>query len=435
MSPDRSRAEGHRPPDQQVAVSLNAATISAARRRFWLFVALAIALWLAYLVREIWLPLGIAAVMAMVLDPVVDRMETRGWSRTAATACIFAAALGALGSVAYFAVPAAIDQANAISASFDRYLPRPGHRDEAERSLRRLLDRAKAPAYAREAVRRGAAQVSHALTSAAEWVSRHTMDVLSNLIWIAIIPIVTFYLLRDFHTILGKGLLLVPRPQRDLVQALVSEVAAIFTRYLRGLALLAAMDGAATWVLLSALGTRSALFLGLMAGLLYTVPYLGALATVALLGSVAFVQGGLHYALIVVGANMVLHQMLFDQVIAPRVLGGHVGLHPVLTIVALLVGNLLLGIVGMLLAVPVAASIQTLVLALVPKLRHEIDLQPEPGEPPDTSEGLARETRDAHAANAASEDLHREVGEAVEAIEEAARGGDPPGGHPPGGVE
>jgi predicted PurR-regulated permease PerM len=83
---------------------------------------------------------------------------------------------------------------------------------------------------------------------------------------------------------------------------------------------------------------------------------------------VAFVGGGVPMLLTAVGTSVLLHQVIFDQIISPRILGGHVGLHPIISIVALLAGNLLLGIIGMILAVPVAACIQMAVIAFYPKL-------------------------------------------------------------------
>src|SRR5579862_1202768 len=118
----------------------------------------------------------------------------------------------------------------------------------------------------------------------------------------------------------------------------------------------------------------TALLLGIIAGLLYSVPYIGAVLTVAITAAVAFFGGGPHLMLIAVGVSIVLHQILFDQIISPRVLGAHVGLHPILSIIALLIGNLLLGIIGMILAVPVAGCIQIAVLAVLPKLAVDVEI-------------------------------------------------------------
>jgi AI-2E family transporter len=234
-----------------------------------------------------------------------------------------------------------------------------------------------------------------------------------------IIPIVAFYALKDFHLILAKTLLLVPKKRRDMVQSLVAEVTVIFAKYMRGLMTVAVLNGLATWLVLTVLGVPNAFMLGCVAGLLYSVPYIGALTTIVLVAAVSFLSGGLNFMLLVVGVNVVLHQIIFDQIISPRILGGHVGLHPILSILALLIGNELLGIAGMILAVPVAASIQVAVLTLVPKLNQEIDLSsatatPSPAakEPSETAETAAEE-KNPEVKLDASLELHKGVEEAV----------------------
>ena len=87
--------------------------------------------------------------------------------------------------------------------------------------------------------------------------------------------------MRDFHLILGKALLLVKKERRGLVQTAVAEVTAIFAKYMRGLLIVSMLNGLATWLVLSILGVPSAFMLGAVAGVLYSVPYIGALITVA----------------------------------------------------------------------------------------------------------------------------------------------------------
>jgi hypothetical protein len=141
------------------------------------------------------------------------------------------------------------------------------------------------------------------------------------------------------------------------------------------------------------------------------VPYVGAVVTVVLISVVSLLSGGANFMLIVLAANILLHQVIFDQIITPRILGGHVGLHPILSIVALLAGNALLGLVGMILAVPVAACIQIGILALVPKLAQDIP-------PPSTEEGdIAQQTKDHQLNVDATKELHKTVTDAVETIE------------------
>ncbi|HZH98389.1 MAG TPA: AI-2E family transporter, partial [Fimbriimonadaceae bacterium] len=368
-------------------------------------------IYIAYLIREIWIPLALAFLIAMILDPVVDRLERRGWSRTWGSVLIYAAFLASVGLGLWLAVPRVIEQGQQINQQISKFVP-----DRSAAGVQKALDKTNISPAAKQLLARGVQQVNKSLSSAGEWVGSHIADVASNLVWMVVIPVIAFYALKDFHIILAKGLLLVPRGQRDVVQTMVSEISAIFAKYMRAVALVSLMNAVATWLLLMVLGVPSALILGLVAGLLYSVPYIGAVITVVLIGLIAFLSGGFQHALIVVGATILVQQVLFDYIVMPKVLGGQVGLHPILSIIALLAGNVLLGLIGMILAVPIAASIQMAVLAMVPKLRHEIELPAAPDQGR-TVEEISEEIHDTQAQIDATEELHKSVSAAVDNIE------------------
>ncbi|MGI8923056.1 MAG: AI-2E family transporter [Fimbriimonadales bacterium] len=382
------------------------------RPRTWLFwiLAVALALYVVYVVREIWLPLGIAFLIAMVLDPVVDRMEHRGFSRFLSSLVIFVGFFAALAGLLYFVVPRVAEQAKNVSQKATEYLP-----DRSPQGIERFLNRNHVPYSIRPVVSRAITQIDSAIAGAAKWLGENALHMASNLIWLVIIPIVAFSALKDFHLILAKTLLLVPKGKREFVQTMVSESTAVFAKFMRGMALVSFLNGLTTWLVLVALGVEGALLLGIVAMIVYPVPYFGALITVALIAGVSFVTGGLNQMLIVVGANVILQQIIFDQIVTPRILGRSVGLHPIWSIFALLVGNALLGLIGMILAVPVAACIQIAIVSVVPKLGYEIDVSA-PGANSAVEE-LSEETKNEHIEATASEELHGQVTSVVEDIE------------------
>ena len=374
---------------------------------------LLLAAYLVYAVRDIWVPLLLAFLLATVLDPVVDRLEMRGWSRAAAASLIYGVFLAVLTAGIIFSYPHVLAQLGQIQAGFVANFP-----DTSPAGLKHsLIQKGMNPSFADFAVK--VTQGTLATFRSSSRMSEYGLAVATNLIWLVIIPIISFYALRDYHLILAKALLLVPKEKRDLVQTAVAETTAVFAKYLRGMAIVSVLNGAATWALLYLFHVPSALVIGLGALVLYNVPYLGAIAINALIAAVSFLHGGLHEMIIVTSIGLVMHNVIFDQIISPRILGGHVGLHPILAIIALLVGNLLLGIIGMILAVPMAACIQIGVLALVPKLAHEIDIPKEAAvSAPESVEQIEQETVEQHAASDATEELHRSVTAAVETIED-----------------
>ncbi len=374
-------------------------------------VALFVLVYLCYIVRQIWVPLSLAFILAMVLDPVVDRMELRGWSRLWASAFIFGSFLIITIGLAVLSYPFAIGQAVILENGFLKYFPDPSHKGMIA-SFRHMGLSPSLSNAAVAGVEDGKATFQHSSTG----IKDFGMSLASNAIWIVIVPIVAFYALRDFHLILAKGLLLVPSRRRDLVQTAVSEITGIFAKYIRGLLIVSVLNGVATAILLSALRVPGALVVGVVAGLLYSVPYIGALLTLVITAAIAFVGGGPNMLLLAVGLSVVLHQIVFDQIISPRILGNQVGLHPILSITALLAGNLLLGIIGMILAVPVAACIQIAVLAMLPKLSKEINIAPVNRADGDTVSSLEIETKDEHQKMGTTADIHSAVATAVETI-------------------
>jgi predicted PurR-regulated permease PerM len=382
--------------------------------RRWLLTAagIVLVLYLAWVVREIWLPLGLAFVLATVLDPVVDRMEARGWKRVPASAAIFGSTIVVLIGLIALSLPHLVAQTSDMQRQFVKYFP-----DTSHAGLVKSFAKLNLPSGVAAVGAKAFESAQQGLSRSSNYVTEYGMSVLTNLVWVVIIPIVAFYALCDFHLILGKALLLVPRRHRDTAQSYVSEVSAVFARYLRGLAILSVLNGIATGILLAVLRVPSALVVGIIAGVLYSVPYIGAMLTIVITAAAAFVGGGVPMLLGAVATSIVLHQIIFDQIISPRLLGKTVGLHPILSIIALLAGNLLLGIIGMILAVPVAACIQILVLALVPKLQVEIEL-PQGGPAPTEGGQLSSQSKAIQAESDATETLHGGVQRAVAVVEQ-----------------
>ena len=153
------------------------------------------------------------------------------------------------------------------------------------------------------------------------------------------------------------------------------DIGGVFSDYLRGLLIVCTLYGVCMIFMLYGLSfTRGhgalasyALLVGSAAGVLYAVPYLGSATTALITFLVAFAAGGVGFGGLAVLLALVINQV-FDNIVTPRVVGGGVGLNPVVAIFALILGAKLFGIWGMLLSVPVAASIQVVLFRLFPKL-------------------------------------------------------------------
>jgi len=195
-----------------------------------------------------------------------------------------------------------------------------------------------------------------------------------NILQLVLVPIVAFTLLSDLPKLRARLLFLLPESSRLVVVDTLREIGGIFGNYLRGMvqvSLLYGIIATAALLLMSvfAPGIRSyALLVGVVAGVLFAVPYVGFLGTSLLTLTVGIIG---HIPFSWVGAEIGLLftlNMLFDNVITPRIVGGGIGLHPLLAMLALLLGASLFGLVGMLIGVPVAGSLQAILLKRFPEL-------------------------------------------------------------------
>ena len=153
----------------------------------------------------------------------------------------------------------------------------------------------------------------------------------------------------------------------------MTDIIAVFGSYVRGVLTVMALDIVVIFLVLWAFGLRDyALTLAITAGLLYTIPYFGALVSTVLIGLVALATHGVTVAVALVLVMIFIHQIVFDNILAPRVIGGSVNLHPLLTLISLMAGGTLFGIGGTLLAVPVAAALQVILIRLFPQFKTDI---------------------------------------------------------------
>ena len=342
------------------------------RSAFYTVVSL-LGLWLLWAGRAIWFPVTIAFVIAMVLDPTVDRLENRGLSRGVATGLVFLLFLAATAAVVLLLSPTLSAQAGAMAHDLSRLFPDP-ERPDLVPVTQKILARLEPHPALRDALLNAARAGTGHLTSFLERGSEIVLAWAPNLAWFIVVPVLAFYALMDFHRIYAKSILLVPNRHRPFAQTLIAEITALFGQYLRGLGFLCVTLGIGIAAVLFAFGNPYWQLLGLLGGLLYAIPVVGSLFTLGLIVLVTLVTGSPMKALLSGGSVLLLTSGLYDQVVTPRVLGKQVGLHPILTIIALLLGYQVAGILGMLVAVPLAATVQVIVVHLVPKLGTELQL-------------------------------------------------------------
>ncbi len=333
------------------------------RMRRWpsYLAALIVFLILVYLLRTVLLPFVAGMGVAYFLDPVCDKLERWGCSRTLATALVTIAFALIVILAFLLIVPMLIDQLTAFITS----LP-----DLVQKAHQRLL-----PAYETLRVRFDLPAVDdlgvllkNRLGTVFGFLTQTLQGVVSggaalaNLLSLFFItPVVTFYLLRDWDLIIARIDHLLPRDHADTIREQMGAIDTTLAGFIRGQATVCLVLGVFYATGLMLVGLPFGMVIGMMAGILTFIPYVGSLSGFVTAMAIALATfDGWHGPAIVAGIFFV-GQVLEGNFLTPKLVGDRVGLHPVWIIFALLAGGALFGFVGLLLAVPVAASIGVLV--------------------------------------------------------------------------
>lgn len=339
------------------------------RRWLWLGGVLLLC-WLLYQLHPILSPFLVGMLLAYLGDPLVDRLERLGLSRTWGVVAVFTLFSLILLALLLVLVP-----------MLGRQLVR------LYELAPQMLDWLQNSALPWVQAKLGLPQGFWRFDKLKEVISGHlgqTTDVVGVLLasatasglvlvgWIGnllLIPVVGFYLLRDWDLMMAKLRGLLPRNREGLVLKLTGECHEVLGAFIRGQLLVMLALGVIYSVGLMAIGLDLGLLIGLLAGLASIVPYMGFVVGFGSAVAAALFQfGGFElYPLIGVAVVFGIGQLLEGMLLTPLLVGDRIGLHPVAVIFAILAGGQLFGFTGVLLALPVAAVIMVL-------LRHAHDL-------------------------------------------------------------
>jgi len=328
------------------------------RRLQWGLVAITV-LWLVALLGPILTPFVLAALLGWLGDPLVDRLERAGRSRPVAVTLVFILMVMLLVLVVLILVPMVERQVVTLIDALPQYrdwfmetaLPWVEKRTGIE--ITSWLD----PQRLIELVRSHWTQAGGVAATLFGYLSSSGFAFLAWIANIVLLPILTFYFLRDWDLLVERVAAMVPRDHIDTVTRLARESDEVLGAFLRGQFIVMLALGAIYAIGLSAVGLNLGLLIGIVAGLISFVPYLGATTGVvlAVLAALVQAQGFDLQLLVLVGVVFTVGQLIESYILTPRIVGDRIGLHPVAVIFAIMAGGQLFGFVGMLIALPVAA--------------------------------------------------------------------------------
>jgi predicted PurR-regulated permease PerM len=326
------------------------------RRLQWTAIAFA-ALWLLWLLSPVLTPFVLAAMLGWLGDPLVDRLQRAGRSRGASVALVFTA-MALLTLLALLLLLPMIEQQLAtLIDSLPDYrewvmetaLPWVERRTGME--LTNWLDLNSLVALIRDNWERAGGFASRVLG----YMSRSGIALITMVANIALLPVLTYFFLRDWDLLVARVGALIPRDHLPTVTRLAKESDEVLGGFLRGQFLVMLVLGVMYGVGLWAIGLDLGILIGIIAGLLTFVPYLGPASGIILGVIAALVEYGDWQHIVGVLIVFGIGQVIESYWLTPKLVGDRIGLHPVAVVFAVLAGGQLFGFLGMLLALPVAA--------------------------------------------------------------------------------
>lgn len=325
-------------------------------------------------------PFLIGFLLAYLLNPLITKLENRGVPRPRAVILVSLLFLAVFAGIIVYLVPKAVEQGIELAQDLPRYAHSlAATANDYLAKERPLLERFNLPTSVSAAFNQFSDQIKSFTTAGLGAISGFIAGLLGKMIWVVIVPLVTIYFLNEWHYISRRLKYMIPESRQARVLPLLEAVSNVFNSYIRGQLILSSLYAVVTAIILGVFFKLNySLIIALVAGLVSPIPYIGSFIILATTTIVAFAQHpNWLYVVGVAVAMMVQNNVLFDNIIGPRVLGRAVGLNAFWSLLALMLGGTLFGIVGMLLAVPSGAVIKVFLCSYYPKLCA--DLPEEPG--------------------------------------------------------
>ena len=328
----------------------------------WLAIALVIAL-LVWLLSPILAPFLLAAILAYILDPLVERLTRRGIPRALSVLAVLVLALALFIALLLIVVPLLYKETRMLveklPAMLDWLNAQAAPRLKARLDIDLQFDVDSVKQMVRDVFSQNDGLAKGVLRSlgVGGWA---VIVFLANML---LVPVVLFYLLRDWNRLVESVDRLIPRRAHDMAVVVAKEIDAVLAEWLRGQLLVVLIMSAYYVTALSLTRLEFALPIGIITGLAVIVPYVGIVVGVVMATAAALLQFGSLTGLLWVWLAIGIGQALEGMLVTPLIVGKRIGLHPVAVIFALLAFGQIFGFFGVLLALPASA-------VLLVALRH-----------------------------------------------------------------
>ncbi len=320
--------------------------------------AFAVVAALVYALSAILMPFVLAALLAYVCHPLASFLTRPWWPPALAALLVLLILIGAVAAFGVLVLPMLYHELNVMVTKLPGLLG--SLRDSSAPMLQQSFGINFAPNLdqLRDMVQQNLGATESALQKLAHSAGTGGAWIAGLLLSLLLVPVVLFYLLKDWSRLLAQLLDAVPPDRRDAVAGFAREIDAVLGQFLRGQLLVMAVMAAYYGLGLSLTGLHSGMAIGILTGLLVFIPYVGVFTGFMLGLLAAVIQGpGMELAWPVLGV-FVLGHVLEGTLVTPRLVGERIGLHPVVVIFSLMAFGKLLGFFGIVIALPASAVLR-----------------------------------------------------------------------------
>lgn len=348
---------------------------------FWLLLAVGLYIFINA-IQAVLLPFIVGALVAYCLDPLADRLERLGASRTLATLIITLGFFGLLTLGLIWLIPTLIHQINDVILTLPSVIEQLRSWIGSNIAHYTSLLSQEQLTKATEVISQSGEKVANALSPLAAGLLNSGKMLLSMVSMLVISPIVSFYLLRDWDVIVAKLDDLLPRQHADTIREQMALIDTTISGYMRGTFNVMLMLALFYAVSLSLIGLNFAILIALIGGVAILIPYLGTIISGGAAVGMAYLQFDSLEPVAITFAIFVVGQILEGNVLTPKMVGDKVGLHPLWLIFGMLAGGALFGFVGILLAIPATAIVGVLSRFAVLRYKQSAFYAPTNSSPP-----------------------------------------------------
>ena len=320
--------------------------------RYFFFIVVVLAtIYFLFLVREVLLTFFLGAVLAYLLFRPISFLERKGLKRVWAILLLYLLLLAVFSLFFSLAVPAMVVELDQMAGILPDYA-------EQARDMAKSIDGMELGKLT-PVLKENLNQIENKLFEGLENFLGGFYSFLGKFLALAFSPILAFYIINDWEKIRDAFLGLFSPSFRREIKAVLEKIDEALIEFLKGHLIIATFVGIFTGIAAALLGVKFPLLIGLVAGVADLVPYFGAFLG-GFFALLIALSESLQLALYM-GLAVLLIQQVESNIITPRIMGGKLGMHPLLIVFALLAGGKLMGIWGMLLAVPLAAALKVVI--------------------------------------------------------------------------